>query len=72
MRTVILGAVVFLLIAVAFAWYVWQALGDVAISGHGLIALALGVSISFLLGVGLMSLVFYSNRHGYDDEAGRD
>jgi hypothetical protein len=31
--------------------------------------MALGVVLSLALGIGLMALVFYSNRHGYDDEA---
>ena len=39
---------------------------------HGYIALGLGVGLSILLWVGLMALVFYSSRRGYDDEAGRD
>ncbi len=38
-----------------------------ALSIHGWIALALGVSASFGLGVGLMSLAFFSARRGFDD-----
>ena len=45
---------------------------DVEIGLHGWIALGLGVAVTTLLGVGLMWLVYYSNRRGYDDEAGRD
>jgi hypothetical protein len=33
----------------------------------GYIAMALGVIFSLVVGVGLMALVFYSSRHGYDD-----
>jgi hypothetical protein len=29
--------------------------------------MALGIIFSLLVGVGLMALVFYSSRHGYDD-----
>ena len=54
------------------AWWGWSQLGDVAMGVHGWIALGLGVSVTFLLGAGLMWLVFYSNRQGYDDWAGRD
>ncbi len=37
------------------------------LSIHGWIALALGVSASFGLGVSLMSLAFFSARRGFDD-----
>ena len=43
----------------------------------GLLALAVwfaiagGVLVSLLVGGGLMALVFYSSRHGYDDDANR-
>ncbi len=45
----------------------WTALEDTAISVHGWIALGAGVLVTFALGAGLMFLVFYSNRRGYDD-----
>jgi hypothetical protein len=38
-----------------------------AMSIHGWIALGLGTFFSLLVGGGLMSLVFYSARKGYDD-----
>jgi hypothetical protein len=38
-----------------------------AMSVHGWIALTLGTLLSLLLGGGLMALVFYSARKGYDD-----
>lgn len=38
-----------------------------AMSVHGWIALGLGTFLSLLLGGGLMALVFYSARKGYDD-----
>jgi hypothetical protein len=31
-----------------------------------------GVGFSLLVGGGLMALIFYSNRHGYDDLSGGD
>lgn len=37
---------------------------------HGTVALLLGVVLSALLGVGLMALVFFSNRSGRDDRVG--
>lgn len=59
--------IAFLALAGLMAWWVWRELGDVAMSGHGYAALILGVVISFGLGAGLMFLVFYSSRRGYDD-----
>jgi hypothetical protein len=53
------------------ALWAWREIGEVEISRHGLIALALGAAATFLLGTGLMALVFFSNRRGYDDQAHR-
>ena len=36
-------------------------------TAHGYIALAAGVTLSLLVGGGLMALVFFSARKGYDD-----
>jgi hypothetical protein len=41
------------------------------LSGHGIAAVVLGVTFSVLLAVGLMALVFYSNRSGQDQEVHR-
>jgi hypothetical protein len=57
-----------LILSVLYASYVWFEMGDVAISWHGVVAMVLGVVLSFLVGAGLMALVFYSNRKGFDDE----
>ena len=38
-----------------------------ALSMHGWIALSAGTILSLALGGGLMALVFYSTRKGYDD-----
>ena len=35
----------------------------------GYVAMAAGVLFSFVVGVGLMTLVFYSSRAGYDEPA---
>ena len=48
------------------AYETWFGINDVEISTHGKIALALCVTVTFSLGVGLMFLVFYSSRKGYD------
>jgi hypothetical protein len=57
-----------LTLSALYASYVWFGMGDVAISWHGIAAMVLGVVFSFLIGGGLMALVFYSNRKGFDDE----
>ncbi len=43
-----------------------------ALSLNGWIALGLGAVFSLALGFGLMALVFYSARHGYDDRIEQD
>ncbi|MEQ8398102.1 hypothetical protein [Thalassobaculum sp.] len=68
-----LGAVLLLLavlggvLAVAVALVVSTWSGGAEISGHGYAAMAIGVLFTVALGGGLMALVFYSHRHGYDD-----
>jgi uncharacterized protein YneF (UPF0154 family) len=49
----------------------WTGIGDSEISGAGWLAMALGVIVTLALGMGLMVLVFISNRRGYD-EIGRE
>ena len=52
--------------AIAVAVYTWDQMADVSLSAHGIVALVLGVIASLALGIGLMALVFYSHRKGYD------
>ena len=56
-----------LVVAAIITALVWTRMGDVSISIHGFLALGLGVLVTFALGVGLMALVFFSNRYGYDE-----
>jgi hypothetical protein len=56
-----------LALAVGSAVYMWQHIGAVDIGTDGLIALILGVGASLALGIGLMRLVYFSSRRGYDD-----
>jgi hypothetical protein len=66
----------FALLAVSlwFAGTAWTHLGEAAVDipPYGYLAIAGGVVMSLLVGGGLMALVFYSNRHGYDDIGGGD
>jgi hypothetical protein len=45
----------------------WVGIGDAQISPAGWAALVLGVLATLALGVGLMALMFFSSRRGYDD-----
>jgi hypothetical protein len=47
--------------------YVGWNLTDVAMPLTGYVAMGLGILFSLVLGVGLMGLMFYSHRHGYDE-----
>jgi hypothetical protein len=69
---VILVLLGFLAAAAGLGWWGWRELGDVAMGMHGWVALAIGATLTLVLGVGLMWLVYYSSRHGYDDRAGRE
>jgi hypothetical protein len=52
-------------LAIWFAFWGWN-LTDAVLDANGRIALVLGAVFSMLIGGGLMALVFWSNRKGYD------
>lgn len=62
--------IVLILALIGIGVYTWQSLGDVEMSASGYVALALGILGTVALGGGLMALLFYSNRYGYDERAG--
>lgn len=50
-------------------WYAvssWNAMAGVSISPLGWVFMAMGVVVTFLVGAGLMALIFYSSRHDMD------
>jgi len=51
--------------------YAWMALGDTGMTASGYLAVVLGALGTIGLGGGLMALLFYSNRAGYDERAGK-
>jgi hypothetical protein len=55
---------------VAIGVYAFVSLGDGEMSANGYVALALGALGTVALAGGLMGLLVYSQRSGYDDEAG--
>lgn len=40
---------------------------DIPLSGSGSLALIIGVTFTLILGVGLMALIFFSSRNGFDE-----
>jgi hypothetical protein len=50
----------------------WIGIGESDISIAGWLAMGLGVIVTLALGIGLMALVFISNRRGYDEIGRRD
>ena len=63
---VAVGAAAVIAIAIVIG-IVWAELGDSEMSGAGWGAMVLGIVVTLGLGIGLMSLVFISNRRGYDE-----
>jgi len=65
---------VLLVFALAFLYVGWG-MGDSELdrgqqmSGAGYVAMAFGIIVTLALGVGLMALIFYSNRKGHDRAA---
>jgi len=53
--------------ALVLAWMLgW--FDTAGISTHGMIAIVLGTMFTVLVAVGLMALIFYSNRSGQDEQ----
>lgn len=66
-KLLILVPLLALLVAtVWFAIYSWNAIEGPPIPTGGYVAMWLGIVFSLIIGCGLMALVFYSSRHGYD------
>ena len=67
--SVIIPLVAMLAAAVWFAVYSWSAIEGPPVPVEGQVAMWLGIVFSLVVGCGLMALVFYSSRHGYDEAA---
>jgi hypothetical protein len=70
-RSFWIAVAVLIVCLVAIVIYGWFMLRDSDMSMVAVIVLGGGVILTLVLGIGLMSLLFYSNREGYDDEIGR-
>jgi hypothetical protein len=64
-------AILLLLLAgtVVVSYLGWTSAAGIDVPASGYVALALGVIFSLVVGVGLMALVSYSSRQGYDEPA---
>ena len=56
-----------LLVGAVYVGYVGWNLTDVVMPLTGYVAMGLGIFFSLVVGGGLMALMFYSSRHGYDE-----
>jgi hypothetical protein len=63
---IILPLVALLAAAVWFAISAWNAIEGPSMPTGGYVAMGLGIVFSIVVGCGLMALVFYSSRRGYD------
>ena len=65
---IILIVLLTLLAGTGFVAYVgWTLEDSIEVSTAGYVAMALGVLFSIVVGCGLMALIFYSSRSGYDE-----
>lgn len=60
-------AIIVVVVLAALMVGVWSSVADAGISAAGWFAMVLGVLATLALGIGLMALVFISNRRGYDE-----
>jgi hypothetical protein len=74
MKQTLLIAVLLALLGASgwLAFVGWNLEGDVEMPPSAYVAMALGVVFSLVVGIGLMALVFYSSRKGYDAPAERE
>jgi sterol desaturase/sphingolipid hydroxylase (fatty acid hydroxylase superfamily) len=66
---VIVGLLALLGVTVGWAIWGWQQTAGTAMGFHGWLAMILGIVFTIVVGCGLMGLMFYSSRYGYDERA---
>jgi hypothetical protein len=74
MRKLIVIVPLFALLAASVWWAygLWVSIDAAPMPPSIYAAMILGVLFSLLVGCGLMALLFYSHRHGYDEPSRRD
>lgn len=68
-RWTVIAVLCAMLVAACVLGYLGWTSTDTSVPASGYVALVLGVVFSLVVGVGLMALVFYSSRKGYDEPA---
>lgn len=68
-RWSVVAVLLLMLMAAGVIGYLGWTISDADVPTSGYVAMALGVIFSLAVGVGLMALVFYSSRKGYDEPA---
>ena len=61
-----------LLMSIFFSFRLWFNMDFIDISTNGVIAITFCIIVSLILGIGLMTLVFFSSRFGFDDQVDHD
>ena len=56
-----------LVFAIVISYYGWTSAAGTDVPESGYLAMALGIIFALVIGVGLMGLLFYSSRYGYDE-----
>ncbi|OKO87165.1 hypothetical protein [Bradyrhizobium sp. AS23.2] len=67
MRTLLIIVLMGMLAAAGYFAYAAMTVEGEPIPTEGYVALALGAGFSALVGIGLMMLLFFSSRRGYDE-----
>ena len=71
MKTALIIFCLLALLGVTVGWAIWgwQQTAGTAMGFHGWLAMILGIVFTIVVGCGLMGLMFYSSRYGYDERA---
>ena len=63
----IVALVAFTVLGIAGIYYATTINSDLPMTDGSSVAMIIGVTFTLILGVGLMSLIFFSSRKGYDE-----
>ena len=69
---IVFSFILVLLISIFFSFKLWFNMDFINISTNGVLAIIFCIIISLILGFGLMTLVFFSSRFGFDDQVNND
>ena len=64
---VVIAALLLLLGGAGFIAYRGLTFGNTDVPASGYVAMAFGVIFSLIVGIGLMALIFFNSRKGYDE-----